>query len=698
MKIVKPLSLLTALLFSSCNFETLFEPSFNEPVKEFFETYTNTAAIEEHQLSVESYRDSSSRLCISSDEECTVELYLRNPQMYTLTPSLAFSSLEDEGIDISEVTISQTDKSTITLVLPQSFLADCDEGKNISPTISLLEPMSGRTFADYSFSLYSNTKPPLLNNATILNNNNETFVIAFDMPSQAELALRHKDLSQIIVNGNAFPLEISQDGSFTFTDEAFSTTEKKYTEIGSKSFSYSDRSVYFSTSDPFTNGTKEYSIILSDAAGLTTETIASTEISKLNTPSVTNPAGKAVESSYNSETKEYMPRTLPKLSGKEYSEVTITAPDQDNKGNKVAAEGLEVHYALYKGTPKVARLEKSGTFSGEEKVQLTVGSWYLETYATKTNYEKSSVTKRYIRVVDSYIFVGGEGASDNDDESDGTDATPYASIGKAISDINKRNDDSVEYTLVIGGEITGETNTATIAAAGLVITGATSVTSDKINDLSLTSEIPVKFTEITVGHLTAGSANNFTLTENAVVETATVQSGATIYIEGNAKISEAILEESGTLTITGDLTNDKAVTLTPASYTNGAKVLADSDYLADNYAKIAVTKEPNNDDTEWSIKADGTLIETAKRNISISVITQESDIKVSKTVSGSILTFTLEEGQITGCTLDGNSLIPAGDSLVSIDTSSWLKGIYDLYIEAAKDGETYSYHAQIEIK
>ena len=694
MKIVKPLSLLTALLFSSCNFETLFEPSFNEPVKEFFETYTNTAAIEEHQLSVESYKDSSSRLCISSDEECTVELYLRNPQMYTLTPSVIFSGLEESGIDISEVSISQPDKSTVTLVLPQSFLADCDEGKNISPTISLIEPMSGRSFADYSFSLYSNTKPPLLNNATILNNNNQNFVIAFDMPSQAELALRHKDLSQIIVNGNAFPLEISQDGSFTFTDEAFSTTEKTYSEIGSKSFSYSDRSVYFSTSDPFTNGTKEYSIILSDAAGLTTETIASTEISKLNTPTVTNPAGKAVESSYNSETKEYMPRTLPKLSGKEYSEVTITAPDEDNKGNKVAAEGLEVHYTLYYGTPKSARLMKTGSFNDKETVQLTVGSWYLETYATKTNYEKSSVTKSYIRVVDSYIFVGANG-SDDDDAADGTEDTPYGTISKAISDINSRNDDSVEFTLVIGGSITGEANTDTITAAGLVITGATSAANDKIENLSLASAIPVKFTEITVGELTANNANNFTLTENAVIEKATIKNGATIYIEENASISEAILEGNATLTISGDLSQTTAVTLTPASYTNGAKVLADSDYLAGNYAKIAVKQ--NNEDTDWSITSEGKLIETAKRNISISVITQESDIEVSETKTGTQVIFTAESGCTSYIwTVDGTTA--STTNTLTLDKADLVKGTYDIYLVAEKDGLQYSYHAQVKVE
>lgn len=681
---------LSLIMFASCDFETLFEPEFNEPVKEFFDTYTNTAAIEEHKLSVESYNDLSARLCINSDNECKVEFYMRNPRLYDLSTSVKFTALEN--IDTSLVEITQTDKSTIELKLPQSFLADCDEGHDISPTISLLEPMSGRTFTDYTFSLYSNSIPPQVNNPTIMNDSNTTFIVAFDMPSQAELALRHKDITTVTINGKSYPLSISEDGSFTFTDSAFSTVEKTYSPLSGKSFTYTDRSVYYTTGDAFVDGDKEYTIILSDSAGLTAETLASTKITKLNSPVVTNVSKKSIESSYNSETKEYTPKSLPLLSGKEYTTVTITAPTADNVGNSVDASGLEVTYKLFNGTPKAARLSKSGTFSGSIDLNLEVGTWYLEAYATKTSYEKSSLTKCYIRVVDSCIYVG-EGGSDDDEVADGTDGLPYASLSKAIADINKRNDSSVEYTLMIDGNIAGEVNTDTILAAGLLIEGATSNAKDKIGSFALTSSIPVKFTGITLGELTVAGENKITLSEDAVVTSASVKDGASLEIESSALVTEAILEGSGKLTITGNLTQETAATITPSEYSSNIPVVTDNEYLSANCGKIKV--KPDTD--EWIVSESGLLM--IKRNISITVIEEEADIEIERTENDGIVKFKILTPDCTydSVTLDGENAAEPGLTRVTFNTTDWIKGVYDLFCIVTKDGNQYSYHAQIKI-
>ena len=688
--ITKSLIFLSLIMFASCDFETLFEPQFNEPVKEFFDTYTNTAAIEEHKLSVESYNDTSARLCINSDNECTVQFYMRNPRQYDLSTSVKFSSLEN--IDTSLVQVSQKDKATIELKLPQSFLADSDEGHNISPTISLMEPMSGRSFADYTFSLYSNSIPPQVNNPTIMNDSNTTFIVAFDMPSQAELALRHKDLTTVTINGKSYPLSISEDGSFTFTDSAFSTVEKTYSPLSGKSFTYTDRSVYYTTGDAFVNGDKEYTIILTDSAGLTAETLASTKITKLNSPVVTNVSKKSIESSYNSETKEYTPKSLPLLSGKEYTTVTITAPTTDNVGNSVDASGLEVTYKLFNGTPKAARLSKSGTFSGSIDLNLEVGTWYLEAYATKTSYEKSSLTKCYIRVVDSCIFIG-ENGSDDDEEADGTEDLPYASISKAIADINKRNESGVEYTLMIDGNIAGEVNTDTILAAGLLIEGATSNAKDKIGTFALTSSIPVKFTGITLGELTVAGENKITLSEDAVVTSASVKDGASLEIESSALVTEVILEGSGKLTITGNLTQETAATITPSEYSSNIPVLTDNEYLSANCGKIKV--KPDTD--EWIVSETGIL--KVKRNISITVIEEEADIEIERTENDGIVKFKILTPDCTydSVTLDGENAAEPGLTRVTFNTTDWIKGVYDLFCIVTKDGNQYSYHAQIKI-
>ena len=690
------ITLFIPFLLTACNFETVLEPTFNDPAEEFFKEYTESAAIMQHQILVPTYNDGNLRLCISSMEEGSVTLFMRNPQRYKLNTTVTFPALDSE-IDLSAVTIEQDTNDTLKLTMPVTFLVDADEGKNISPIIHLMEPRSGRNFGDYRFSLFSNTKPPELNNPTVLNDSNTTFVIAFDMPSQAELALRHKDLTSISVNGQSYPVSVDAGGNFTFSDSAFSTTQKTLIPIGGKTFTYNDRSVYYTTGEPFVEGDKEYSIILADKAGLSSTSLASTKITKLNSPTITNVSGKSIESKYdtdyNSVTNEYKPKSLPLLSGKEFTTVTVTAPTADNLGGAVSSDGLEVHYTLYNGTPKVAKLVKTGTFSGSLTLELAVGSWYLETYATKTNYEKSAKAISYIRVLDSCLFIG-ENGSDEDTEADGTDALPYKTIHKAIADINKRNDDSVEYTLMIQGNVEGEENIDdVIKASGLIITSANSPSSDTLGTFSLTNSIPVTIKAVKVTNLTAKTANNITVSEDAVITTATVQ-GTSLGIESNAQITEVNLVSGGTLKITGNLKQETAATITPETYANGAKVVADSEYLAANYEKIKVKQ--NNTDSVWLVLSDGTLIERVKRNITITVIQQEEDIEVTQTSSGNEVTFKLTT---TGCstynwTVDGTTQTGITDTLV-LDTTSWTKGTYDIYLEAVKDSKTYSYHAQI---
>lgn len=247
---------------------------------------------------------------------------------------------------------------------------------------------------------------------------------------------------------------------------------------------------------------------------------------------------------------------------------------------------------------------------------------------------------------------------------------------------------------MIQGNVTGEENTDdVIKASGLIITSANSPSSDTLGTFSLTNSIPVTIKAVKVTNLTAKTANNITVSEDAVITTATVQ-GTSLGIESNAQITEVNLVSGGTLKITGNLKQETAATITPETYANGAKVVADSEYLAANYEKIKVKQ--NNTDSVWLVLSDGTLIERVKRNITITVIQQEEDIEVTQTSSGNEVTFKLTT---TGCstynwTVDGTAQTGITDTLV-LDTTSWTKGTYDIYLEAVKDSKTYSYHAQI---
>ncbi len=82
------------------------------------------------------------------------------------------------------------------------------------------------------------------------------------------------------------------------------------------------------------------------------------------------------------------------------------------------------------------------------------------------------------------------------------------------------------------------------------------------------------------------------------------------------------------------------------------------------------------------------------RGIDISV-DPLSDINVTKSQSGNIVTFTAEECDSYSWTLDGAAKGSA--RTCSIDTSSLLKGTYTLTLEAKKGGKWFSYTAQIKV-
>lgn len=84
-------------------------------------------------------------------------------------------------------------------------------------------------------------------------------------------------------------------------------------------------------------------------------------------------------------------------------------------------------------------------------------------------------------------------------------------------------------------------------------------------------------------------------------------------------------------------------------------------------------------------------------NAGISVTVQpQSDIEVSRTQSGNIITFSIPDGYtVLGWYLDGVS--KGSDNTYSLNTSYLRKGTYILEVEAQKNGKYYSYTAHIKI-
>ncbi len=440
-------NLFTVILFSFTFFSCQL---FENDVSDFMEKYTETAAIEKHAYSVATYKDSLNNPNISSEESVTVELYMRNPKRFNMTPSVLFPQLE-ENFSRNGVEINQLSSDMVILKLPQQFLIPADEGHNISSEISLYEPMSGRTFDKYNLTLYCNSIPPVILNPTVLNNNDSSFVLAFDMPNEEDAAIRHKDLKAVKINGTLYSVTVTTEADtegilhavYSFSDPRFTRSwNSSYISINQKDFAHNRNSVYFDTGDAFAAIDKEYTLTLIDEAGLSSTVKASTSITKLLKPVIKDVNGSVIS--------ENGVAGIPFDEETETGVITIEPPVQDHKGNAVS--GVTVYYKVYEETGS-GLIYTSGTTTSSLTLQLPQNTYRVEAYASLTNYETSATSTVKFRFLNNVLFVR-EGFINGD----GSENAPYGTIALALDDINARPDRQSMFTILASGNLNEEVN------------------------------------------------------------------------------------------------------------------------------------------------------------------------------------------------------------------------------------------------
>lgn len=698
-----------SLLLISCDFDTLLEPDWNSSISDFFEEYTNTAEIEKHTISVDQYLDSAGNYTINSDQDCVLTFYLRNPQKYDLKLGCSFPSLS--GVDTSSVSVVQSEYDVIKLTLPQSFLVAADEGHNIRHTISLTESKSGRSFESYSVNIMCNSYPPELNNATVLNDGNSSFVLAFDMPSQVETELRHTDLSVLKINGETYTLSVDSEGEFTFDNSRFSRSWKdSYEIINEKTFTHSSRSVYFDTQEVFTADDKEYSMVLSDKAGFSSSNLASTKITRLNTPLFKNNNEDEIQSGSDV--------VLVYNAGQEYTSVFMEQPEKDHLGNDV--NGTNINYKLYNGTGTVSSLYEKASVKGTKELKLPAGTWYLEAYASKTNYEKSLLVSINFRVVDTVLYVSENG---NDSTADGTYGLPFKTVQAAFDDINARNDSSLSYVLYVMGNINQNiTVDNDLKIKALTIRGYTGPESDSINLLTMENEnIPV-----TVENLSVNGSEEVGIEYNA----------SNLVLSGSSKVKLPIKIPANTagtaLARTVELTSSfsGSAIITPGKYEEGIVVLkAEEGYALtqeicylftitedtenNKYYVLAVNEDgsqaslslpginTNLGSGEYTLSPDSSFFSTSLVSagdalFTWSVKTENSTISSSEISSG-IVPSTSVELYSNGTLIASNT--SSNGKTASLNIPNWLcNGTYNIKMEATVGSYTYTEYVSIEIE
>lgn len=194
-------------LFSACDSPS---SSWEEPVRDYFDKYTNTAAIEKQEISFQTQKDNSGTTCIPSDGNKTVTFYLRNPRLYTLDINFP------EAIEASGITVEQDmqDKTVIRLTYPESYLLAHEGGQQIGGTIHLTESETLREFDPYSFSLKCNTPPPGVKGQSV-QSNGSNYIVCFYVPTTELATPTHSlDTHTVFINGEAVAT-IGTDGSIT---------------------------------------------------------------------------------------------------------------------------------------------------------------------------------------------------------------------------------------------------------------------------------------------------------------------------------------------------------------------------------------------------------------------------------------------------------------------------------------------------
>ena len=180
------------IVFTGCEF-------FNRPMIDFLEEWTNTAQIGKHSLDG-SYPETDGMVNLPSGSDRVITYYVANPQSYDLGIEVTFdpnlpgwdpirtSNHPDYATTSNQGTVEQdaTDKSIIRLTLNENALASLDgTGSTLNPTISIVEPNSGRTFGSYTIPIRVNSAPNKAKNAVIMTWHDGTvykYAVLFHLP------------------------------------------------------------------------------------------------------------------------------------------------------------------------------------------------------------------------------------------------------------------------------------------------------------------------------------------------------------------------------------------------------------------------------------------------------------------------------------------------------------------------------------
>lgn len=290
---VLPVLLATVFLLPGCNM-------FNKPLSDFLEYWTDVAQISRHSFDG-SYPETDGLTNLPAGADRVITYYLVNPQNYVLKSTVTFAHDETLVVDNSTpsdfaaVEQDAADKNIIRLTLKNSvgatgILPLDGEGTDISPTLTITEPNSGRDFGSYTVPVRVNSAPAKVKNAVIMTwNDNSTakYAVLFYLPTDINNQYSpDRDVVSMTISGfngqYNETFEIPASGNIGGVENTYTQNDFEPVDSGDSFVPLSGyRFVGIKTDFVVGNVVPSCTVTLRDSSGLESTTDVSTTTTKL---------------------------------------------------------------------------------------------------------------------------------------------------------------------------------------------------------------------------------------------------------------------------------------------------------------------------------------------------------------------------------------------------------------------------------